>query len=189
MHLGAPFQPVLVVGSRLLPFLVMSIASNVSSTYNILLCLEREMNMGQCLWLYLLFSYLFLFATGFICEHHDKTKANIPSVDLPPADPGSGQHHKQKKLNMHQYYLMQCVCRRSVWKPKQDPVCHWTDPITWRWSLWMDEIHVLPTAFTPDAAHIHIPNKLPTNLLQRNIAKPRRRTGPVNHQRESDSKD
>jgi len=50
--------------------------------------------MGQCLWLYLLFSYLFLFAAGYIYEPRDETKAIIPSVDLPPPDPGSGQCHK-----------------------------------------------------------------------------------------------
>jgi len=53
----------------------------------------------------------------------------------------------------------------------------------------MDEIHVLPTAFTPDAAHICNLSKLPTNVLKRNIAKPRRRTGPVNLRQQKDSKD
>jgi hypothetical protein len=48
------------------------------------------MTVGQCLWLYLLISFLFLFMSGFICKPHDEMKAYIPPVDLPPPLFGSG---------------------------------------------------------------------------------------------------
>jgi len=89
--------------------------------------------MGQCFWLYLLISFMFLFATGFICEPHDETTPRAPVVELSPPVPGSGRRHTQWKRNPRQYHLMIRVRRRPVWRPKRDPVRRWTDPVTWRW--------------------------------------------------------
>jgi hypothetical protein len=131
--------PLLIVCSRLLPSLDDIIVSSMISCWNIVLCLEREMTVGQCLWLYLLFSFTFLFATGFICKPHDETKAYIPLVELPPPLPGSGQRRKRRKQNIRQYYLMRRARSRPVWRPKRDPIRRWTDPTTWRWR------HRIPT--------------------------------------------
>lgn len=82
--------PLLVVCSRLLPSLGPRVGSGILSCWNFALCLERETTMGQCLVLYLLISFLFLFASGFVCEPHDEMKAYIPPVELPPPLPGNG---------------------------------------------------------------------------------------------------
>ena len=94
---------------------------------------ESGLSMGQCIWLYLLISFVFLFASGFVCEPYDETAPHAPAVELPPPLPGSGRRRKRRKRNLRQYHLMKRVRRRPVWRPKRDPVRCWTDLTTWRW--------------------------------------------------------
>ena len=169
--------PLLVVCSRLLPSLGPLVGSGILSCWNFALCLERETTMGQCLVLYLLISFLFLFASGFVCEPHDETKAYIPPVELPPPLPGNGRCRKRRKRNvtMRQYYLMRRVRRRPVWRPLRDPIRRWLDLSTWRWRrrIPTDGWKQTPYAYSPRSRSRSYRKRASDNNCKRPRKKPK----------------
>ena len=93
---------------------------------------EREMSLGQLVWLCFLMYSLFQFLTGRVCE--TRRNSTDPNVDLPAGMPrGKKPRHKIWKRNMRQYYLMRRTRRRPVVRPVRDPIRKWYRPETWRW--------------------------------------------------------
>jgi hypothetical protein len=144
--------PWLSLGFRLLPYLLPGLCQVVSTLWTFALGLEREMTVGESLYLHLLICMLLLFCTGFICKpRRSKTLHEGFPTDSPPAPnwqyprypirPFSWRCTRSKyrrQMNHHrnprQYYLMHRACRRPVQRPVRDPPRRFTHPWTWKWN-------------------------------------------------------
>jgi hypothetical protein len=78
--------PWLVIGFHLFALLIPQKCDLVSTLWTFILGLEREMTVGESLYLHLLICMLLYFCTGFVCEpRRDKTPDKHPVVYSPPA--------------------------------------------------------------------------------------------------------
>jgi len=117
--------PSIIISSRLW-------APRLPTLLNFILGLEREMLVMQLLYVLFQLSMIYMFVTGSVCSPEMQDK--VLTADLPTGVPrGKKPRHKIWKRNMHQYYLMQRVRRRPVWRPVWDPLRKWYRPETWRW--------------------------------------------------------
>ncbi len=78
--------PWLVVGFHLFPLLLPCMSDLVSTLWTFVLGLEREMTVGESIYLHLLICMLLYFCTDFVCEpRRDKTPDKDPVVYSPLA--------------------------------------------------------------------------------------------------------